>query len=145
MSQKRIKPDRIGKRKVRGHRAHHQVQTLERIAEQRRNQALAYEKTMTRIDPDTGETYVLSRLALRHKALTVDFKRGLDEAVSSVNPTADDQAEAIRAYLQECVNDGKMIAVSCGRGEVPTCRVYQGANRRIVVIRQDDPDLAKEA
>jgi len=84
---------------------------------------------------------VLSLLALKDKKWVTEYKKGLDEALAAAPITAEDQAEAIRGYLQGCVDAGHMVTLECGRGDIPSCRVYQGENARVVVIRQDDPDL----
>lgn len=117
---------------------------MERNNMRRAMREYARRSRLTKNDSNTGETYVLSRLVLKDKAWVGEYKAGLDAALEDAPLTAHDQAEAIRGYLQALVDAKRLVAVPCGSGETPTCRVYQGVNGRIVVIRQDDPDLANE-
>jgi len=142
VSRTKIKSEtRPKKKRVRGYRQHRNLQNWERNRTQANMREQVRRRRLTKVDEITGETYVLSRLVLKDKAGVGEYKDGLDAALLEAPRSAEVQAEAIRCYLQGCIDDGRLVAIPCGRGESPTCRVYQGENKRVVAIRQDDPDL----
>jgi hypothetical protein len=96
-----------------------------------------HRRRMTRKDSTTGEEYILARLAMVDKADVEAYRAGLVEAVQG-HHDAPGQAEAIRRYLQAWVDSKRLVAVTCGQNDKPTCRVFGGDNPRVVVIRQDE-------
>jgi len=142
MSRRKIKPE--GKRrpkKVRGHKQHRNVQHNQRLHTQRQLQQAAYILGLTKVDRETGEKYTLARLTLKENGDIEEYREGLSVAVQEVEATHPAQAEAIRAYVQKWVDEERVIAVPLQKGAKPGCRVYQGENARVVVIRQDDPEV----
>lgn len=87
----------------------------------------------------TGEEYILARLAMVDKADVGAFRDGLTKAIQGYQD-AHGQAEAIRGYLQTWVDEERLAAVPCGKGDKPVCRVYGGTKQRVVVMRQDELD-----
>ena len=72
-----------------------------------------------------------------------EYRDGLSAVVDESAENADSQAAAIQAYLQAWVDDGRLVPIACERGAKPVCRVYKGEGKRVVVIRQNDPDVEK--
>lgn len=140
MGSRKIKRERKGSPKLRGHRQQRWARANERAQAQRAMQEQARRRRLTKIDVVTGETYILSRLALKDKSNVQSYKDGLAAAVQETEESAEAQAEAIRCYIQKSIDEGLLVPFACARGERPSCRVYQGDNRRVTAIRHDDPD-----
>ena len=139
MSSKKIKVASATK-KVRGYRQQQAVQANERHKAQRILQEQNRRRRLTNKDGDTGEEYMLARLAIRNKEKVEEYRDGLAAVVDSIAQEGIEQAEAVRVYLQAWVAEKQLVPIVCGPGEKPTCRVYSGANRRVVVLRQDEPE-----
>ncbi len=137
MGSKRIKVPKERKPRVHGYRQDKNLQAMKSQRTQRILREQARSRRMTKVDGETGETYILARLIIKDNNMKGEYKKGLDKALGQVVVTAEAQAEAIRAYLQAWVDDGRLVPVSCFPQEKPACRIYQGENRRVVVIRQD--------
>lgn len=136
---KRIKT-KPHKPRIHGHRQNNSVQAWERGAMQRTLQEEARRRRMTRKDGETGEEYILARLALKNKDDVEEYRKGLGEAVRAVEVEASAQADAIRGFLQSWVDAGRLVPIPCQKKERPACRVYGGEKKRVVVMRQDDAD-----
>jgi hypothetical protein len=147
---KKIRTERKGKPRVRGHRATARADAMKRSGDRNADafkkalaQRIVQEQTrrrrMTRKDEATGESYVLAQLALKDKADVEAYREGLADAVSEAQD-ADTQAEAIRSYLQAQVDAKRLVPIPCNPGERPTCKAYTGEGGRIVAMRQDDPE-----
>lgn len=139
MSRRKVKAGRSGQPRLRGHKQTAGRDQWERGSAQRLLQEQARRRRMTRVDGETGEEYILARLALIGKDVD-GYRQGLTSAVAQVPQEAAAQAEAIRSYLQGMFEQKKLAPIPCRPGEKPTCRVYLGVKRRVVVIRQDDPE-----
>ncbi|MEN6368545.1 MAG: hypothetical protein ABFD77_02470 [Thermotogota bacterium] len=137
---KKIKTGKKGKPRVRGFRATAAMDSWKRGETRRVLQDQARRRRMTRKDSATGEEYVLARLALVSKEEVEDYRKGLAECIDGIDG-AEGQSEAIRAYLQSLVEQKRLAPIPCAPKEKPTCRVYSSTPRRVVVIRQDDPEL----
>lgn len=129
------------KKKVRGHRQHRNLQANERAHAQRLLQNQARRRRLIKTDSETGEEYVLMRLGLKDPDEIEEYRSGLSAAVDEAPQEAVSQAEAIRGYLQGWADEGRLVPIPCERGAKPVCRVYGGENKRVIVIRQDDPDM----
>lgn len=140
MGRKKIKQPGSHKKKVRGHRQHQNLQSWERVRAENLQRAQARRARLMKRDAETGEEYALARLGLKDPSAVDDYRDGLAVAVDEADEDAVAQAEAIRAYLQGWVDEGRLVPIPCERGAKPVCRVYGGENKRVVVIRQDDPD-----
>jgi len=145
MSRSKIKRSGSHKKKVRGYRQTRNVDAWNRGQLRRTMQEQARRRRLTKLDGDTGEEYILARLALADKEQSEEYRAGLDEALADVPQEAEEQAEAIRGYLQAWVDERRLVPIPCGRGERPSCRVYEGREEnRVVVMRQDDPDAGPQ-
>jgi len=139
MGRRKIKQKGAHKKKVRGHRQHRNLDAWHRDQTRRTLQEQARRRRMTRIDGESGEEYILSRLALRDKDDRDEYREGLDNAVAAADQTVEDQAAAIQAYLQEWVDEKRLLPIACHPKQKPACKVYT-ASKLVVVLRQDDPD-----
>lgn len=141
MGRKKIKQPGSHKKKVRGYRQQRVVQANERHQTQRTMQEQAHRRRMTKRDVNTGEEYTLARLGLKDNSEMEEYRDGLAVVVDESAEDADSQAETIRGYLQAWVDEGRLVPIPCERKAKPVCRIYGGENKRVVVIRQDDPDV----
>lgn len=128
------------KPRVHGSKQNRNVQINEKAQVQRFLQEQARRRRMTRRDVETGEEYILQRLVLVNKNEVDDYRDGLTGAIQIAEEDAAAQAEAIRAYLQIWIDAEKLRAIPCGSKDKPSCRYYT-TTKRVVAIRQDDPEL----
>lgn len=142
MSQRQIKSITDAKpKRIRGHRQHRNVEAYHKEQALRAMREQVRRRRLTKVDSTTGETYVLARLVLRGSESAAVYKGGLEAAIAAAPETVEGQTEEIRGHLQACIDNGLLMAIPCGKGDKPVCRVYSGQNKRVVAIRQDDPDL----
>jgi len=136
MSARKIKNKSSRKPRLHGHRQHQHLNRMERHQQDQRNRETARRSALTRVDTDTGETYVLSTVRLSTQKDVEAYQQALSEIMDTTRFNSDEQAEEIRKFTQSWIDEGRLVAVDCRRGVTPSVRVYQGKNERVVAIKQ---------
>lgn len=128
MSKSRIKRG-VSRRRPRGRRSQRVRQFVEREKVQRGLREQARRRRMTRIDEDTGEEYILSRLAAANK----DDGKRLAKDLEAIRDAEDGDPLAV---LQQWVDEKKLIPVACHPKDKPTCRAYKDGT--VMVMTGDE-------